>query len=165
MARDVPLAMMLFTLTYIIAYYGTLPDSIPRHFGADGMPDAWSDRGIIIVLPVLSFLMFFQSLLINWFLIISPEDPAKVINFSTERKEKLGFERLGSIRALTAHIIWFTNTLTTILFAYIVQATVKIPLGYQQGLGWGLWLILGVMFASIVFIGIKIYRLSRIPGA
>lgn len=161
----IPLTMVVFTLSYTIASYGKLPEIIPRHFGASGLPDAWSHKGIIIVLPVLSCWIYIQSLLLNWFLIISPEDPAKVVNLSAERKQKLGFERLEEIRALTARIVWFTNTLTAMLFAYIVEATIKVSLGYQQGMGRGIWLIVGILLAAIFVAGFKMYQLSRIPKA
>jgi len=159
----IPLTVVIFTLIYMISYYRALPDSVPRHFDARGMPNAWSDKAIIIVLPVLSLWIYFQSLLVNFFLIISPEDPAKVINLSVERKKKLGFERLERIRALTARFVWFTNTLTSILFAYIIRGTIKTALGYQTGLGWGVWFILGILIAAAAWMGIKISVLSRIP--
>jgi len=161
----IPLAIVVFTFTYMIAYYGALPDSIPRHFGASGRPDAWSDKGIIIVLPVLSFWIYFQSLLINWFLIIAPEDPAKVVNLSAERKKKLCFKRLESIRALMARMLWLTTTLVTIMLAVIVRGTIKVALGHQTGLGWGLWFTLGILLAVTIVMGIKMYQLSRIPEA
>lgn len=35
-----------------VFYWSRLPNSIPIHFGGSGEPDAWSDKGSIVLLPI-----------------------------------------------------------------------------------------------------------------
>ena len=160
----IPLMVVIFTISITVIFYGRLPDTIPSHFGISGSPDAWGHKGMIILLPALSCGIYLQLLLLNWFLIISPEDPSKAaINLSAARKQKLGPERLEEIRSLTARLMWLLNTLTAMLFAVIVEATVKVSLGQQQGLGKEIWLILAALLIVVFIALIKTYQLSRIP--
>ncbi|MDF2156792.1 DUF1648 domain-containing protein [Algoriphagus sp. CAU 1675] len=48
--------LALFAIPAI--FYQELPDSLPRHFGSDGMPDAYGGKGVIWVLPILGFFMY-----------------------------------------------------------------------------------------------------------
>ncbi len=39
-------------------YFQDLPDSFPRHFGSDGLPDAYGGKGIIWVYPIVGAILF-----------------------------------------------------------------------------------------------------------
>jgi len=112
---------------------------------------------------IFNLWLYFQSLLINLVLIIYPENPAKAVNLSAKRKQKLGYERLELIRSLTARFMWLINTLTTLLLGFLVRGIIDTALGYQERLGWEFIFILGVLLIVTTWLVIKILMLSRIP--
>ncbi len=159
----IPFGVVLFSIVYSVYYYGEIPDIIPKYFNAVGMPVDWTGRGILIFLPIVSLWLYLQNSLINYFLIIAPKDAGTVLRYSPEKREKLGGKRLEQIRTLVARLLWIVNSLVAILFAYIIHGIIKIALGYETVLGLGLWFIIGILIAAVVYICLKIIILSRIP--
>ncbi|MEM6377383.1 MAG: DUF1648 domain-containing protein, partial [Bacteroidota bacterium] len=70
------LAMFL----YLLYHYGSMPDRIPTHFGANGLPDAYGSKTSIWPLPIISLITF----LILFFLNKAPH----LFNFPTKITEE-----------------------------------------------------------------------------
>jgi len=104
-------------------YYESLPDIIPRHFGADGTPDGYSGKAIIWTLPLIGALMFFGMRWISgkphWF------------NYTQKiTQENAAYQYRNAVR-----MIRVMNTMITGAFAYMCSATIMTALGEQEGLG------------------------------
>lgn len=49
--NGVALAGLLLSWALVLMSWSGLPDSVPRHFGFSGEPDAWGHRGLLFLLP------------------------------------------------------------------------------------------------------------------
>lgn len=112
--------LALFAIPAI--FYQGLPDSLPRHYGPDGLPDAFGGKGVIWGLPILGFFMY----LVIRFISTLPELinlPFKV-NPSESESQKRKYGRM--IRILNVGIIF--------LFVFFTYNTIQIGLGTQTQL-------------------------------
>ncbi|MBY5951156.1 DUF1648 domain-containing protein [Algoriphagus sp. NF] len=133
--------LALFAIPTI--FYERLPDSLPRHFGSDGLPDAFAGKGVIWVFPILGFFMY----LIIRFISTLPELinlPFKV-NPSESESQKKKYGRM--IRILNVAVI-FT-------FLFLTFNTIEIGLGNQTKLPTGfksitLFLLFGIPSIFII---------------
>ena len=126
-------------------YFDKLPETIPRHFGADGKPDAFSGKGIIWTLPVIGFAMYAGLFWLNKYPHIF-NYPQKVTQENAKRLYTVGKRMIRTL-----------NTLITCLFAYITFSTIQVALGNQSGLG--TWFLPIFM---ILTLGTTAYFLSRL---
>jgi uncharacterized membrane protein len=103
-------------------YYSSLPDSLPRHFGSDGQPDAYGSKGIIWVLPSIGFILYLIIGLIGnvlgWINLPFNPDPEKIDFFQSK------YSRM--IRVI--------NVIMVCLFSYVTYNTIEIGLGNQTQL-------------------------------
>lgn len=113
---------ILTLLVLPIIFYTDLPDSLPRHYGSDGLPDAFGGKGVIWVLPIVGFVMY----LVIRFISTLPEQinlPLKENPEDSEFKQKK-YGRM--IRILNVGIV-FT-------FLFFTFNTIQIGLGNQTQL-------------------------------
>lgn len=52
------LAMVAAYLVLIAAAWDTLPDAVPNHFDAAGVPDAYGDRSVLLLEPVVALALW-----------------------------------------------------------------------------------------------------------
>lgn len=46
-------AAVVFTLVVTLVNYNQMPDTIPTHFGATGVPDGWGPKSTLFIMPVI----------------------------------------------------------------------------------------------------------------
>ncbi|MGB5402651.1 MAG: DUF1648 domain-containing protein [Robiginitalea sp.] len=127
-----------------IYFFDQLPETIPRHFGANGEPDAFSGKGIIWTLPIIGFTMFIGLYWLNKYPHIF-NYPQKVTKENARRLYTTGTRM---IRTLNALITW--------LFAYITYSTIQVALGNQSGLG--TWFLPIFMISTLGTTAYFLYR-------
>lgn len=162
-----PLILFAMVFNYINSHYNLLPDRIPTHFGVSGEPDAWSSKSIWSVYGILiiGFAVYISMALINIFLLISPDDPKKVINISEREKEKLGPMRLEEIRAFSVKNLLVLNLLIAIMTTYMAYEATNTALGLSKGLGNIMWgFFAAIMIASLYFT-VKVLLMTSTSGA
>lgn len=102
--------------------YSSLPDSLPRHFGSDGQPDAYGSKGIIWVLPTVGFILYLTIGLIGnvlgWINLPFNSDPEKIDFFQSKY----------------SRMIRIINVIMVCLFSYVTYNTIEIGLGNQTQL-------------------------------
>lgn len=138
----------------ILAYYGQLPEELPRHYGSDGQPTAYASKGILFGLPLIATALYiamgwaggkassFSESWSSWSNL--PKDP-------TRRKEALQLNRwlLAVMRAILGWVI-----------TYITFGTIQVGLGNWEGLGEGFSIVfLLLIFGTLAF---YIWRLNRL---
>lgn len=128
-------------------YFDQLPSTIPRHFGADGEPDAFSGKGIIWTLPVIGFVMYAGLFLLN-------KNP-HIFNYP----QKITQENAKRLYTIGTRMIRTLNTLITWVFAYITYATVQVALGNQSGLG--TWFLPLFMISTLGITAYFLYMLMK----
>ena len=56
---------LLTLIALPIYFFDKLPETIPRHFGANGEPDGFSGKGIIWTLPIIGIVMYVGMFWLN----------------------------------------------------------------------------------------------------
>jgi uncharacterized membrane protein len=125
-------------------YYNQLPDSIPRHFGLNGEPDAYSGKAIIWTLPAIGLILFSGMYWLN-------KHP-HIFNYPQEITEE-NAERLytGATRMMRS-----LNTTIAFVFAYISFSTIRTALGEQAGLG--TWFSPVFISALLLIVGLYLFQ-------
>ena len=127
-----------------ILYFEQLPEKIPSHFGPGGLPDGYSDKSIIWLLPFIGAIIYFALSWINK----SPHTfnyPQKITEQNAERLYRTATQMMRNLKALIVGV-----------FAYITFVTIHVALGNLSGLG---KLFTPVFFAA--FLGIVGYGLYQ----
>lgn len=104
-------------------FFDELPDSIPRHYGANGEPDGFSEKGIIWTLPIIGVLMYVGMFWLNKY--------PHIFNYPQEVTK----ENAKRIYTIGTRMIRTLNAIITCVFAYITYSTIQTALGKQSGLG------------------------------
>lgn len=123
-------------------FFKQLPDSIPRHYGSDGLPDAFGGKGIIWVLPSVGLVMYFVLGLLS-------NTPA-LFNIPV----KVTPENAEHYHNRYARMIRILNVGMVALFTYLTYQSIQVGLGRQSGLSsWFLPLSLLFFFGiPLIFI-------------
>ena len=130
-------------------YYQSLPDILPRHFGSDGLPDAYGSKGIIWVLPIVGLILF---LIVG---VVSNVPGLINLPFKPD-PEKTDF-----YQSKYSRMIRILNVFMVCLFASITYNTIQIGLGNQTQLPTYFTLV-----SLLIFIGIPlIYILPDLLNA
>ena len=152
-----------FMWVYTAARYGMMAEQIPTHFGFSGTPDAWSAKsfGSVFMLLILGTIVWLSMFLTNYFLIIKPEDPRKYINLPRGRKEALSTEQIEAIRRVAVLCMALINLTVVLMFAVIQYGMVNSALGMQNGLGWGVNVLVGILLIEAAWLTWKTFSLSK----
>lgn len=125
-------------------YFDKLPETIPRHYGANGEPDGYSGKRMIWTLPIIGITMYLGMFWLNKYphLFNYPQQVTK------ENAEILYTVGTKMIRTL--------NAIITCVFAYITYSTIQTAVGNQNGLG--VWFI--PVFLILIF-GLTAYFIYK----
>lgn len=130
-------------LGYTAIMWKSIPDVIPTHFGADGMPDAYGGRGGIVILAVLCVVVYGSLLLCQH----NPQSwniPFKIIDENRDRVYRIFKTCIIALKLVV-----------TVDFAYLLYCSIKaVPLG-----AWFLPLMLLIPTAIII---ITVYKCKKI---
>ncbi|WP_456274709.1 DUF1648 domain-containing protein [Bacillus sp. AK031] len=124
--------------------YDQLPNSIPTHWGADGQPDAFSEKSWIVVLSLPLILVIMQ--LMFFFINLFTKRSGIKINAGNVASSKLRQLRL---RKYTSWFLFVINLLMTLLFSFL-----QLNLLYENLLDELVLALLPIGFLIIVLIGV-----------
>ncbi len=145
------LFLLFLSFWYPYVHYAEMPARIPTHFGASGLPDAWSPKNPanVFLAPVIMAVIYcFTTGLTLWMASVS--DPKKIINASRRELERMSPERAELIRRVTLQGLFATKALIVGMAAYLAWASTQVALGKMAGLGWFMWVfVVGIMVASL----------------
>lgn len=146
-----------FVLAYTAYNYASLPDIMPTHFNLSGKADDWSHKGFISVYLALliGFLVWLSMILMNYFLIIKPDDPGKYVNLTKKQKEKLGPTQLEYIRTITARGMIAINITVAGLITVIQYEAINLALGLQTNLSWGVHIFSIAIVVESIWLSVK----------
>ena len=114
--------VILGCFVFLALNYQDLPDSLPRHFGADGVPDAYGGKGIIWVLPVIGLVLYIVVGLIS-------HVPGLInLPFRTAPEQSDFYQRRYS------RMIRILNVAMVCIFAFLTFQSAQIGFGNQSQL-------------------------------
>lgn len=156
-----PVLILLCLWVYTIASYSALPDPMPIHFDAAGTPDAWAAKswGAALVLPIIATVVWALLEGTNQ-VFIRTKDPAKLINIPAKKKDLYTPAELEAIRTFTVRSMLALNIALALLMTYLGIASTRIGLGFQQNLGWPIWLFTGLLLGIAAFMSLRLLRLT-----
>lgn len=145
--ETVSLFTVLAMLVVQFLLWKEIPDKIPTHFGASGLPDAWGGKGSLLFVPIVEIFLYILLTLVGKL--------PHTFNYIVEITEKNARFQYQNARTM---ISWLKAELV-IVFGYIQWRTIQVGLGHATGLGAGFLLVfLLFLFGTI---GIYIYRMTR----
>ena len=130
----VALAGLLACLLLLLAYPG-LPERVPHHYGAAGVPDAWGPKSIFLVLPLLALVQYGLLSVLGWGLASGETAGAAAL--------------LGWVKV---ELVW--------LLAYLEARTIQVAHGAADGLGAAF-----LPVVVVVLVGTVAWHAWRLRGA
>ncbi|ADU28930.1 protein of unknown function DUF1648 [Evansella cellulosilytica DSM 2522] len=125
---------VLFSIGYVVAYYGSLPEEIPTHFHATGEPNSWGGKQLLIGLLILHIFVFKMMFFMNLF-IRKSDQALKFLNIPTVNPKKLSDDQKVVVQRLSSQMMSIINLIVAILFFTIIYGMIHVGLGKQDGLG------------------------------
>jgi uncharacterized membrane protein len=157
-------SIFLVIITFYIALsdYSALPDTIPTHFNAQGIPNDWSSKRTIFIFPILNAVFFLSLTFFNfWFAIV--DDPKRFINLPRKRKEAMTKEQAETLRIFLNRCLFILKIIMLGLFTYLTWQTIEIALGRASSLGSFFWLLIGALLVLTGYMVWKSFRLTKTP--
>lgn len=146
-------ALAYFTLAVLWFWtcwnYADLPETIPTHFNAGGVPDAYGTKKTIFTLPIIASILFVGLSILNKF--------PHTFNYSVKiTPENAAAQYANSMRMM--RVLKFSMSFISLLIS--IQ-TIRTAIGEATGLGWWFMLVvLGLIVAPLVYFLNKSYRLE-----
>ena len=134
--------LMLFGIPAI--FYYSLPETIPIHYGFDGVPDDYGPRHMIWLLPGIGIAVYAGLMWLahypHWF-----NYPVRLTTENIYRQYRYAQRLLRMI-----------STLVVVMFAFLNYMGVQVAFGQMDAIPtWPLLLLLGAIFGSV---GAYIYK-------
>jgi uncharacterized membrane protein len=124
----------------LVTSWGTLPKSIPSHFNAAGVPDAWGGKSSLLLLPIMGLVMYTMLTIIERF--------PKIFNFPFEITEKNARYEYQTAREMLVCI----KAEMLLIFGYIQWDSVEVAKGTHTGLGsWFLTIFLVLLAVTMIY--------------
>jgi uncharacterized membrane protein len=130
---------------YVYLQYQHLPDMIPTHFDANGIPDDFGSKNSIWLLPIIAFVILIGMRVLSHY----PHQLnywVKITEVNAPKQYQFGI-----------HILRFATLYVILLFFYISYTTVKIAVNSEiNRLGnWFLPVVLGSAMVLLLYILIQ----------
>ncbi len=139
------IACLLLMWAYLFIEYPKLPDTIASHFNAKGEADGYSNKVYLWFVPLISTAMYIGLFVLNKY----PHAHNYMINITEENA-------LKNYRFST-RIVRIVNTLTVIMFAYIIYYIVQSA--KEQDIQFSSWFLpIVISFSVLLPIGILLYN-------
>lgn len=134
--------LMLFGIPAI--FYSSLPESIPIHFGFDGVPGRTGPRHMIWLLPGIGIILYVGLMwLVNY---------PHLFNYPV----RLTTENIYRQYRYAQRLLRINATLVVVLFAFLKYTGVQVAFGQMDAIPtWPLLLLLAAIFGSV---GVYIYK-------
>ncbi|MGE6204458.1 DUF1648 domain-containing protein [Guptibacillus hwajinpoensis] len=130
---------LLLSIVYISLEWGSIPNRIPIHFNASGIPDNWGPKGTIILLPMIGAFLWGGLTILERF----PHKYNYIVKI-TDGNAALQY------RSAVVLMRFLKNTIA-LFFAYVTVESVQMAKGIEEGLsGWVMPLFLTMIFGAII---------------
>jgi len=160
----ISLILLAFAFYIVLSNYAILPDTIPTHFDAQGIPDDWGSKNTIFLFPSLNAFIYLGCTFLNiWFAIV--EDPRRLISLPQKRLARLTEEQTEKLRIFLNRCLFLLKILIQSLTVYGVYITIEIALAKATGLGTPFLLFIGTIIALASFMIWQSFRITSTHGS
>lgn len=130
--------LMLFLIP--LMYYGELPNSIPSHFDIHGEVDAYSNKSILWLLPMIGLITYIGLAFLNRY--------PHIFNYP----KKITIENAAYQYKMATRFIRSLNTLIIGLFTYLSYSTIQLALGNQSSLRMCISILFVILILSLILV-------------
>lgn len=131
-------------LIYLGLSWNTIPDKIPGHYNAAGVIDRWGNKGELLVVPCIAWIMYIGLSVIERF----PQIWNTGIEVTEQNKER--------VYRILKNLLQTIKLLMVVVFSYI---TINSSLAKELPI-WFVPVFLIAMFGSIIFFIIKLVKVK-----
>ncbi len=112
------LPLLFITTGFVMAifYYPSLPEKIPTHFNGRGVPDDWSGKHTLFILPVINVMLYGAIILVIKYV------PLKYWNMPV----KITAENAAVQYDLARNLVRMLNVIVSVCFCYITYGTIQV---------------------------------------
>ena len=128
-------------------FYKDLPDTIPIHFGIEGIPDRTGSKGDIWIIPVIGLVIYVGLAVLNRY--------PHIYNYPV----KITPENATQQYTKASRIIRLLNTIIAVSFCYITYAVISTAINEKNGIG--NYFIPVFIFLIFLVMGVYLFRSSR----
>lgn len=141
-------AILIALFLLPVYYYNDLPDQIPSHFNAKGIPDDYNAKSLIWVLPILGTGVFLLLHFLSTAKNLKVNTPRQLTPRQEEQQQLVGRKMLHALKLVIPAA-----------FLYILYHTIQTALGHTTGLGpYFLYIFVLIIFSIIGYFMIQAYR-------
>jgi uncharacterized membrane protein len=158
----IPLFLLVITFYLAWANYASLPDTIPTHFNAQGLPDEWAGKKSIFAFPGFSAFMYLSLTSFNIWLALT-KNPRRYINLPKKRLENLTDAQAKKLLIFLNRCLFVLKTFFQGLAIYLVYVTIEVAHGRAAGLGFPFYLIIAVIIGVVIFMLWQSLRRTAVP--
>lgn len=144
LTEAIALASLVGLGAMLLAYYPGLPETVPSHFGADGQPDRWSGRAILLLPAGVAFAVYLLLTVLSRF--------PQIYNYPFPIEPGTEQAHFAAARLLVIRL----KTGIVLVFGYITWATIQTAHGGADGLGW--WFL--PVFLVLIFGAVAVYFIT-----
>lgn len=138
----ISLILLLAAAFYLATHWQSIPDKIPGHYNASGAVDRWGNKGELLLLPVIGWILYFMITAAEHF----PQFWNTGVQVTAQNKEQV-FRILGNLIA----------TVKLIMAAVFVFLTMNSAAARPLP-GWFLPVVIIALIASTAFHLFKLIR-------
>jgi uncharacterized membrane protein len=137
--------LLLFGLPAI--FYFSLPESIPIHFGIDGVSDGYGPRGMIWLLPGIGFLLYAGMMWLTNY--------PHLFNYPV----RLTTDNIFRQYRYAQRLLRIISALVVMMFAYLKYMSIQVSFGQLDAIP--MWPVMFFLAAIFVSIGVYIHKALR----
>lgn len=137
--------VLLFLAGYLIVYWPAIPDTIPSHYNAAGVADAWSGKGSILFVPVVCVVLYSLITIVSFF--------PSIWNVPVAVTE----ENKARVYTLMRNMVCVIKLILVLVFTYITVCTAQ-----SAALSpFFLPVMLLVLFGSMIYYIVRIVKSAK----
>lgn len=134
---------------YTIVHYTTLPEIIPTHFGAQGKPDGYGEKWMILSLPVIGTILYMGLTLASYY--------PHTFNYMVTITEKNAVKQY----TIAKKMIRIMKVSLILVFFLLDIHTIRTALNYPDILGkWFLLVLFALIFIPLFYFLIQFSKNS-----
>ncbi len=130
---------LLFQIYLIFNYWNDLADTIPTHFNLQGEADGYGGKSTLIIFPIVSFFLYLLMSLAHRF----PQMINVPWTFTEENLER-------QIKLVFTFLLFLKSEIIFMMTFFCYQS-IEIALGNAQSLGYTPLVLVGGIFATIIW--------------
>lgn len=153
----IPLALLVFTIYWVVTNYPTLPDRVPTRFDLQGLPDKWGSKNEVLIFPILGAVLYaFFTAIVALFAVV--EDPRSLINLPRKMKAAITEAQAEKLRLFFMRSLFALKILMQGMMAFTAYATIEVAHGRSAGMG-----AFALLFAAAILVvaGLMLWKSLR----